>query len=246
MESKMMGKNVADSSWDYDILLFDADRTLLDFDKSERMALEQVFREYGLTFDEEIYCNYIEINHKLWSQHELGLISRERLIYKRFEDLFAQKKIEINVVEFEDRYQFLLSENAYIIDGALELVRDLSEKYEVYIVTNGVTDTQMKRLVSTGIADYVRDIFISGEIGYQKPSKEYFEIVFDRIDQFQKDKAIIIGDSLSSDIKGGNNARIDTCWYNPNKLQRTKGVEVTFEIDNLEILREKLLNFEYC
>lgn len=242
MESKMIGKNVADSSWDYDILLFDADRTLLDFDKSEWMALKQVFSEYGVLFNEEVHCDYVIINHKLWDQHELGLISRERLIYKRFEDLFAKKRIEINVVEFEDRYQFLLSEKAYIIDGALELVRDLSGKYEIYIVTNGVTETQMKRLVSTGIAEYVRDIFISGEIGYQKPSKEYFENVFERMDPFQKDRAIIIGDSLTSDIKGGNNAGIDTCWYNPNKLQRVKGVEVTFEIDNLEMLRQKLLD----
>ena len=231
-----------DRSWNYDILLFDADRTLLDFDKSELVALQKVFEEYGIEFNEELVCKYTKINHHLWDQHELGLISRERLIYKRFEDLFVQENLKIDSVEFEDRYQFLLSEQAFLIDGALELIKDISKYYGVYIVTNGVKDTQMKRLVSTGIAKYVKDIFISDEIGYQKPSKEYFNIVSSRIYNFDKRRTIIIGDSLTSDIKGGNNAGVDTCWYNPLKLTQNVDVFVTFEIDSLETLREKLLD----
>jgi len=231
-----------DRMWDYDILLFDADRTLLDFDKSEFMALKQVFHEYGIEFNDARHNKYSKINHDLWDQHELGLISRDRLIYKRFEDFFMQESMKINSVEIEERYQFLLSENAYLIDGALELIKDLSEKYEVYIVTNGVNETQMKRLVATGIVKYVGDIFISDEIGYQKPTKEYFDIVFSRIPNFEKKKTIIIGDSLTSDIKGGNNAGVDTCWYNPQKLPQDVDVDVTFEIDSLELLRQNLLD----
>ena len=231
-----------DRNWDYDILLFDADRTLLDFDKSELVALQQVFEEYKIEFDEKLHCTYNKINHHLWDRHELGLISREKLIYKRFEDLFVQENLKIDSVEFEDLYQFLLSEQAYLIDGAFELIKDLSEKYSIYVVTNGVRDTQMKRLVSTGISKYVKDIFISDEIGYQKPSKEYFDIVFSRIHNFEKRRTIIIGDSLTSDIQGGNNAGVDTCWYNPQKLPQNVEVDVTFEINCLETIREKLLN----
>jgi len=228
--------------WDYDILLFDADRTLLDFDKSELMALKQVFEEYGIEFNDARHYKYSKINQDLWDQHELGLISRDRLIYKRFEDFFMYENLKIDSVEVEERYQFLLSENAFSIDGAQELIKDLSMKYSVYIVTNGVKETQMKRLVATGIEKYVKDIFISDEIGFQKPSKEYFDIVFHRIHNFKKRRTIIIGDSLTSDIKGGNNAGLDTCWYNPRKLPKNVDVDITFEIDNLETLRQKLLN----
>ena len=230
-----------DRMWDYDILLFDADRTLLDFDQSEFMALKQVFGEYGIEFNDARHCKYSRINQGLWDQHELGLISRDRLIYKRFEDFFLQENMKIDSVEIEERYQFLLSENAYLIDGALELIKDLSEKYDIYIVTNGVNETQMKRLVATEIEKYVKDIFISDEIGYQKPSKEFFDIVFSRIHNFNKSRAIIIGDSLTSDIKGGNNAGVDTCWYNPLKLPQNIDVDITFEIDSLELLRQNLL-----
>lgn len=227
--------------WNYDILLFDADRTLLDFDKSEFMALRQTFEEFGIVLDERLHHRYSEINHYYWFQHELGMISRERLIYERFESLFKQEEIAIDYIEFEDRYQHLLSENAYLIDGALEIIQDLSMKKDIYIVTNGVKDTQMKRLVATGLSDYVKDIFISGEIGYQKPAKEYFDVVFSRINNFKKERAIIIGDSLTSDIKGGNNAGLDTCWYNPERLPLAEDVNVTYEIESLEILRKYLI-----
>lgn len=229
------------ASWDYDILLFDADRTLLDFDKSEYIALRQTFEEYGIEMSDSLHYKYAEINHSYWFQHELGLISRERLIYERFESLFMQEEMDINYIEFEDRYQYLLSESAYLIEGALEVIQDLSMKKDIYIVTNGVRDTQMKRLVSTGLAELVKDIFISEEIGYQKPAKEYFDVVFKRIENFKKESAIIIGDSLTSDIKGGNNAGIDTCWYNPARHPKTAEVNVTHEIDCLESLREVLI-----
>ena len=242
MNNNIITRKSIDRIWDYEFLLFDADRTLLDFDKSEQMALKQVFEEYGIEFNDARHYKYSKINQDLWDQHELGLISRDRLIYKRFEDLFADENIEIDSVEVEERYQFLLSENAYSIDGALELIKDLSIKYAIYIVTNGVKETQMKRLVATGIEKYVRDIFISDVIGYQKPTKEYFDIVFHKISDFQKDKALIIGDSLSSDMKGGNNAGIDTCWYNPQMLPQNIDVDVTYEVDSLESLREKLLD----
>jgi len=242
MDNNISSKKSLNGKWDYDILLFDADRTLLDFDKSEFMALKQVFQEYKIEFNDARHCKYAKINQTLWDQHELGLISRDRLIYKRFEDFLESENINIDSIEIEERYQFLLSENAYIFDGVLELIKDLSLKYDVYIVTNGVKDTQIKRLAATGIEKYVKDIFISDVIGYQKPSKEYFDIVFSKISNFQKTKALIIGDSLTSDIKGGNNAGIDTCWYNPQRLPQNVDVDVTFEIDSLEILREKLLD----
>lgn len=229
-------------SWKYDVLLFDADRTLLDFNKSEYMALYKVCQEYNIPLDERRHHRYSQINQSMWDMHELGLISRDRLIYKRFEVFFEEENIQVDPIAFEDRYQYLLSEEAYVIDGAFELIRDLSESYDIYIVTNGVKETQMKRLISSGLDKFLKGIFISGEIGYQKPSLEFFQVVFSKINNLEKDKTIIIGDSLTSDIKGGNNAGIDTCWYNPERLKINKDVNVTFEIHDLQTLRNLFTN----
>jgi 2-haloacid dehalogenase len=221
-------------------LLFDADNTLFDFTACERKALEAAFLQKGYPLNEEIRSIYERINVGLWKKYEQGLMDRRTVIYSRFGLLFKELGIEDDGIEFEDIYQELLGQQHIFIPHALEVVEHLFSRYELYIVTNGVTVTQMRRLKDSGLDRYMKQIFVSEATGYQKPMKEYFDYCFERIPGFDADKALIIGDSLSSDIKGGNNAGIKTCWFNPLKLKNDTDCIVDFEIGSLTELYELL------
>lgn len=224
----------------YKTILFDADNTLFDFRACEKEALRLTFQKYGYPLDKEIAEIYERINLGLWAQYEKGLIDRHTVIYSRFGLLFKELGIEDDGIAFEDDYQELLGMQHFFIEGAYQVVENLSKKFDLYIVTNGVTATQLRRLKESGIDSFMKRIFVSEETGYQKPMKEYFDYCFSRIDNFKKEEAIIIGDSLSSDIKGGNNAGVATCWFNPNKEINTADMHVDYEIQDLKELYEIL------
>jgi 2-haloacid dehalogenase len=220
----------------FQTLLFDADNTLFDFTACERAALDLAFKHHGYPIDDEIRKLYEEINVGLWKKYEQGLMDRKSVIYSRFGLLFRELGISDDGIGFEDVYQDLLGQQHVIIPEAPEVIDYLFRKYDLYIVTNGVTATQLRRLKDSGLDQYMQKIFVSEETGYQKPWKEYFDYCFDRIPQFDPEKALIIGDSLSSDIKGGNNAGIKTCWYNPGKEHNTLDLSIDYEISNLKEL----------
>ncbi|HWT76349.1 MAG TPA: YjjG family noncanonical pyrimidine nucleotidase [Mobilitalea sp.] len=224
----------------YKTLLFDADNTLFDFQACEKEALRLVFLKYGYELNEEDAQAYERINVGLWKQFEQGLLDRKTVIYSRFGLLFQELGIEDDGIAFEDDYQELLGMQHFFIDGAPELIEQLYGNYDLYIVTNGVTQTQLRRLKDSGLEYYMKKIFVSEETGYQKPMKEYFDYCFSRIEGFQKENSIIIGDSLSSDIKGGNNSGIATCWFNPDKLENNTDIKVDYEITYLEELLQIL------
>ncbi len=217
-------------------LLFDADNTLFDFHTCEKEALRLTFGKYGIELTQQVFDAYQKINVGLWKLYEQGLMSREIVIYSRFGLLFEELGIDEDGIAFEDDYQALLGMQHFFIDHAEEVVKKLYDEFDLYIVTNGVTQTQYQRLSDSGIDRYMKKIFVSEETGYQKPMKEYFDYCFDRIDDFDKAKAIIIGDSLSSDIKGGNNVGIATCWFNPQGLINTTDSKVDYEIKQLSEL----------
>lgn len=221
---------------EYRTILFDADNTLFDFEACEREALSQAFKQYGYYLSEDIITTYNKINTHLWKQYELGLMDRKTVIYSRFGLLFQELGIEDDGIAFEDTYQELLGMQHFFIKDAPEVVKYLYDKYDLYIVTNGVTVTQMRRLKESHLDRYMKRIFVSEETGYQKPMKEFFDYCFERIEDFHRDEAIIIGDSLSSDIKGGNNAGIATCWFNPNKDINNTDAKVDYEITSLREL----------
>lgn len=220
----------------YDVLLFDADNTLLDFDECERVALHKTFEAHACLLDDAMKVRYMEINHALWKEYEEGRISREEVIFTRFGKLFAEFAIDLDGVEFEHYYQNELSKSHELMPHAMELVQELKQTHALYIVSNGVTATQYARLRDSGLDRYMTDIFVSEEVGCRKPMPEYFAYCFAHIQGLHKQKALIIGDSLSSDIQGGINAGIDTCWYNPKKQPNTKGLPITYEIDDLRQL----------
>lgn len=155
----------------YQTLLLDVDGTLLDFEKSQAKALELAFARYGYPLTERIVCLYNQINQSLWKRYERGEITREDVIYGRFEHLFRETGIKGDPAAFEDTYQDFLGSGAYLLEGALDLVQYLFRKYTLYIITNGVTATQRRRLTDSGLEIYMKDIFISGELGVQSPGK---------------------------------------------------------------------------
>ena len=222
-------------------LLFDVDRTLLDFQKSEQIALKETLLRYFAVYTEEIRARYEIINEFYWAEFEKGTIRKSEILYRRFEDLFQEFHLVGDPVRFDIDYRKELSCHAPLIDGASELLQRLKKKgYQIYYVTNGTREVQWPRLKQSGLEKLADGIFISEEIGYQKPDKNYFEIVFSRINGFAKEEAIIIGDSLSSDIQGGVIMGIDTCWFRPEGTKNTKNFPVTYEISVLKELEDIL------
>lgn len=221
-------------------ILLDVDGTLFDFEASERNALSETFKKYGYVLTEEIRNTYERINKDLWKQYEQGKIDRNTVIYSRFGNLFKSIGINDDGIAFEDDYQRILGMQHHLLEDALEVVQYLHTKYDLYIVTNGVTVTQMQRLKDSTLDRYVKDIFVSEATGFQKPMKEYFDYCFARIGDIDKSRTMIIGDSLTSDIKGGNNAGITTCWYNPKGIKNDTDAVVDIEIRELRELYQIL------
>ena len=215
-------------------LLFDADDTLFDFEKCETTAFAVTCKQYNL--DNSIYNDYYEINKTLWKMFDSGEITKEKLVVERYIKLFALHEITASPIDFNRDYLANLGKCDYLFDGAEQICKDLHTKYDMYIITNGVESTQTARFNSSPIHDYFRDIFISEKIGYQKPRKEYFDYVVNHTG-INRDETLIIGDSLSSDIVGGNNAAIRTCWYNPAHKINTADCKCDYIIHDLNELR---------
>ncbi|MGE9213200.1 YjjG family noncanonical pyrimidine nucleotidase [Exiguobacterium aurantiacum] len=222
----------------YEAILFDVDDTLLDFKQSEHVALEQLLAAHNVRMTDELKQQYVTINNGLWRAFERGEVGREDVLMGRHTQLFDTLGITIDAHEVEQRYRDHLHAGVHIIDGALELVRTLSEQYPLYIVTNGVTETQFKRLEASGLLPYFQDVFVSDATGSQKPMKPFFDYVFDRVPNVAPERGLIVGDSLTADIAGGCMYGLDTCWYNPHEIAAT--VETTYEIQDLHELKSIL------
>lgn len=227
----------------FDTILWDVDGTLLNFLASERAGLVKTLHAFGIEADEEMIQTYSAINSGYWRKLERGEVTKKELLTGRFETLFKQYGIEgIDIPALQQMYQLEIGSVFFFQDNAYELCRKLKGKYRQYIITNGVTITQETKLKLSGLADLMDGVFISETIGYDKPNVKFFEACEREIPDFEKDRAIIVGDSLTSDMKGGNNAGIRTCWYNPNELLNDKDVTIDYEIRNLWEIEEILEN----
>ena len=198
----------------YSFLLFDADNTLLDFDENERVSLLDTFEHFGLPCTEEVLSLYHEINLMYWEMLSRKEIERDALLIKRFETLFERVGIKADPVATENHYRTNLGNGCQIMAGAMDVLKELKEDYKLYVITNGVARTQHNRLEKSGLAELMEDIFISDEIGYNKPDREFFEYVESHIPGFDPERALVIGDSLFSDIRGGVEFGLDTCYLN--------------------------------
>ena len=217
-------------------VLFDLDDTLLDFGKAEAAAIKKTFSHIGLPTDDAVVARYSEINANQWRRLERGEISREQALIGRFDILFDELGVKIPSEMAQKTYEYLLGVGHYFVDGAPEVLDALYGKYRLYLVSNGTADVQDRRLRSADMERYFDGIFISERVGYHKPNKAFFDACFAEIDGFDKDSTIIVGDTLSSDILGGINAGIKTCWFNPKALPADPAIPADYELRTLSEL----------
>lgn len=216
----------------YSVVLFDIDDTLLDFPRSEKEALCEAFMLSRVELNEEMITVYQKINYELWKALERGEIERDELMTRRFEDFAKFYGLEIDFLKVANDYLDCLGKKIYFIEGARELLEALYGKIRMYIVTNGLAKVQNSRYKLTGFDKIFDGMFISQEVGANKPDNRFFEYVAEHIVGFEKEKTIIVGDSLSSDIAGGINFGIDTCWYSAKGM--TPKIQPTYTVDSLD------------
>ncbi len=199
----------------YKYLLFDADNTLFDFDRCERAAFRAALESSPLEYNEDVYADYHVINDGLWKLLEKGGIERSKLKSERFRLLFEKYGAEgVDSVDFAAKYESKLGEQSYEIDGVYDLLKRLCAKYDIYVITNGLTNVQESRFSRSRMTSLVKDVFISEKVGYAKPDKRYFDYVISQVGDPDRSDYIVIGDSLTSDIDGAINSGIECCWYN--------------------------------
>ncbi len=214
-------------------VLFDLDDTLFDFHKAEKIALTKTLVHFGIDPTEETLALYSTINAAHWKRLELGEISREEVKVGRYRELFKTIGVECDPVKATAYYESMLAIGHYFMPGAPELLDELYGKYRLYIVSNGTAKVQEGRIGSSGIAKYMDGIFISQILGANKPDKQFFDICFAEIPDFSLSETVIIGDSLSSDIKGGINAGITTVWFNPKGIENDSDIKTDYTIKEL-------------
>ncbi len=220
-------------------LFLDLDDTILDFHKAERIAVGKTIREFGVEPTDEILTRYHHINKAHWEMLERGEITRAQVLVNRFAVLFGELGVAVDPAACAKSYERNLSIGHYFLPGAEEAVESLHKKYRLYLASNGTATVQKGRLTSANLYRFFEETFISQEIGYNKPSKAYFDGCFARIEGFDTKKAIIVGDSLTSDILGGKNAGLPTVWVNPEG-KPCGAIKPDYEIESLTQLEALL------
>lgn len=221
-------------------LFLDLDDTILDFHKAEALALTKTLRDLGLEPARNMLERYKQINIDHWKMLERGEITREQVKLGRFEQLFRELGVKRDPAQTTALYEKYLAVGHFFLPGAEEAVASLSEKYRLFLASNGTASVQAGRLTSANLYRFFEQVFVSQEIGHNKPSKDFFDVCFSRIPGFDRTRAMIVGDSLTSDIQGGRNAGILTCWVNPKHAPRDPAIPADFEIENLSCLQTLL------
>ncbi len=221
-------------------LFLDLDDTILDFHKAERIAIAKTIQAFGLEPTEEVLHRYHLINKWHWEQLELGTMTRDQVLENRFGALFAEFGVEADQAACARAYEHNLSQGHWFMPGAEEAVEALSKKYRLFLASNGTASVQKGRMTSANLYRFFELSFVSQEIGHNKPSREYFEAAFGMIPGFDKSKCLMVGDSLTSDIRGGINAGIKTCWVNPTHAPGREDIKPDYEIEYLHQLEALL------
>ena len=225
----------------YELLLFDADDTLFDFHKAMCEALSKTLTHRDIKCDDEMIETYDKLDLAYWHRYEAGKITLPQMRKGHVLDFLTQYDIDIPHEEFDKSYYNHLADCSYLLDGAKELCKDLSRRYRLAIVTNGISSTQRRRMENSEIADCFENVFISYDIGHKKPEKGFFDYVFSFYGDVPREKMIIIGDSIGSDIKGGSDAGIATCWFNRRGAAGDTSIRVDYEIHSLAEVRSLFL-----
>lgn len=214
----------------YKHLLFDADNTLLDFSSSEHHVIRKTLTEFNINDHELAIEYYRQISKEIWSELEAGAITMDKLKIDRFRRLIEKMESNANPKEMGEFFLYTLSESENTVEGALELCKNLSRDYKLYIASNGFYNVQIRRVQVSGLKPYINDYFISEEIGHSKPDSRFFLKIIDRIKPYSKSELLMIGDSESSDIRGASSVGIDSVYFNPEGY---KSSIATYNIENL-------------
>ena len=218
----------------YDIYLFDADNTLYDFNRASTHALKLLFDEWGFNYSNDIPGRFNDIGLPFWERYEKGELSDAELQKLRFTAFFAELGITLDPMEANAQYMYELGKCSFLIDGALDVCRGIAAAGgRIYIITNGFWATHEGRVQHSPIEKYMYGFFVSELVGHKKPSREFFRHVLSNIPTVDRDSILVVGDSLSADIAGGNAAGLDTCWFNSRGLENLTGVVPTYEINDL-------------
>ena len=225
----------------YDWLLFDLDNTILNFTKAMYYAFEKTLKDYKIESEEEdLMTVYRPINMQCWKELEQGIITQDELRYLRIDRFLKAINAEVNSTDFADSYHANLSDKIFWMEDAQTLIPKWVKKYKLAMVTNGFKEIQRARLAKMNMDEYFEHIIISDEIGSSKPHQPFFDYTFSKIGKADKNRVLIIGDSLGSDIQGGSDYGIHTCWLNPSDKALTADLKPTFIIKDLSDL-DKIL-----
>jgi 2-haloacid dehalogenase len=218
------------------VILWDIDATLLNFKMAEKAAIQKCFDLFHLGIcTDEMLARYSVLNAGYWKRLETGELKKEQVLVGRFEEFFQKEQIDFHQYKaFNDEYQYRLGDTICFNDNGYELVRQLKGQVKQYIVTNGTYVAQKRKLERSGLEELVDGVFISDQIGIEKPNIGFFDAVWKEIGHYERDEVVIIGDSLTSDMRGGNNVDILCCWYNPEGLSNDLGVRIDYEIRSLQ------------
>lgn len=227
------------------VILWDIDGTLLSFKLAEKAAIRACFEKFGLgELTDEMLAEYSAINASYWKRLELGELTKAQVLRGRFEEFFTVYGLDTSCVdEFNAEYQVRLGETVVFNDNGKELVQRLRGKVKQYAVTNGTLVAQRGKLKNSGLDQLLDDVFISDVVGVEKPGKGFFDTVFAAIGDYEADEVLIVGDSLTSDIQGGNNAGILCGWYNPGGEPVPEGLRIDYDIRDLNAV-ELILDLE--
>lgn len=215
------------------IVLLDLDNTLIDFNECARHSIINIFEELGFDYTEKVFETFIAENIKIWKMLEKGEITKAELRANRWNIILGKLGIDYDGTIIEEKFENGVAQGAYAVEGAYELLDYLQPKYELYIVSNGFRYVQESRLKIGDFRKYFKDIFLSEDIGIQKPAKEFFDYCFEKLGKPGKENIILIGDSLSADIMGGLNYGIDSVWFNKNKDSLPENIKPTYIVDRL-------------
>ena len=223
-----------------EFLFLDLDDTILDFHKAERLAIARTFRSFGLEPTEQVLERYHVINRAHWERLETGELTRDQVLTGRFQALFEEMGISVDPQKIAKCYEQNLSQGHFFLPGAKETLDFLRGKYRLFLASNGTATVQQGRMTSAGLYPYFEQVFVSQELGANKPSKAFFDACAARIPGYDPQKALMVGDSLSSDILGGIHAGMRTCWVNPAGAAPRQDIQPDFQIRALSELPELL------
>lgn len=201
-------------------LFIDLDDTLLDFQTSQNLAFQDLCQKLGIDYSQQVFEDFKTYNHGLWQSLEKGDLSKDALLANRFPDFFKRLGLNINPAWDMDQYfREGLSRHPILVDGAKDLLETLSNQaYRLVVASNGVEQTQIDRLAASKISHYFDHLFISERLGYEKPHPEFFLQAFSQLTDLHLNKCLMIGDSLSSDMKGAMGIGMKKIWFNPHGL----------------------------